>query len=543
MINKIFNVSETIVQNFAQITGDYSSLHMDEEFARKSKYRQRLVHGMLPFSFIAFLQQEFPSNQIKFLDFDTSFRQPIFLDDQIRLEITFSETENSHFEYQAVWYRNESEEILIKSKGNFCLSSLSEKQNNQDNIDNAKTCLVLDTLSENTYTIKEIADKTDGFNFSINTPLSQRYRDLILAEGLLFTNKDIPPLCNNLASTLLLSTLVGMKLPGRYATFAKFKFSFKEKVCTQDPLSLIGKVEKVSVASESIEITTTLSKNEEVLANGQLNVAINPTPKQTISCEEIKSNYLDMGLKDKVVVITGASRGIGAATAKLFAMHGAKVVVNYYKGKKDAELIVKEIETYGGIAIPLQCDIRDEKSVKEIIDNIVDKFGGINVLINNAVKEFTPKSYSKLNWNDYLSELEVSLKGMHNFCKEVVPILKQQKNGKIINLSTITVDVPVTGQNKYITVKSAVVGYTKSLAKELAGANIQVNLVSPNMTETDLVACIPIEFSKRLASAREYGRNLQPIEVAQSILFLASSWSDSITGQKIVLNLGEQPFC
>ena len=123
-----------------------------------------------------------------------------------------------------------------------------------------------------------------------------------------------------------------------------------------------------------------------------------------------------------------------------------------------------------------------------------------------------------------------------------MPILKEKKAGKIINLSTIMVDNPVSSQNKYITVKSAVVGYTKSLAKELAGTNVQVNLVVPNMTETDLVAYIPSNFSSRIAAERDMGRNLQPIEVAQSIVFLASSWANGITGQKIVLNLGELPF-
>lgn len=249
-----------------------------------------------------------------------------------------------------------------------------------------------------------------------------------------------------------------------------------------------------------------------------------------------------MGLKDKVVVITGASRGIGAATAKLFAMQGAKVVVNYYKGKKDAELIVEDIEKSGGVAIPLQCDIRDKLEVEKFIPQVVEKFGTINVLVNNAVKEFTPKNFVKLEWQDYLSELEVSLKGMHNCCQLVIPILKQQKSGKIINLSTIIVENPVTGQNQYITAKSAVVGYTKSLAKELAKLNIQVNFVVPNMTETDLVSCIPSDFTKRIAASRDFGRNLQPIEVAQSILFLASSWANSITGQKVVLNLGDLPF-
>ncbi len=533
-----FQISAEMVKDFAELTGDYNSLHMDEEFARKSKYRQRIVHGMLPFSFITLLQNDFPNSQIEFLSFDTNFRQPIFVGDEIKLEITYSDSENDNREYQAVWYRFGSQDILIKSKGNFRLVNLSQLQEKRSR---NKNCFVLDDLFENTYTIQDIAGKTGEFNLSIDTLLTSRYKDSIFMTGLLHPSHDIY-MCNNLVATLLLSTLVGMKLPGRYATFAKFRFCFQEKVNTKDFYKLNGEVNKVSAKSESLEILTTLAKGDQVIANGKLSVAVNPPPRQTISCEEIRSNYLDMNLKDKVVLVSGASRGIGAATAKLFAMHQAKVVINYYRGKQDAELIVKEIEQFGGNAIALQCDIRDENQVANLISHVVEKFGTVNILVNNAVKEFIPKKLLQIEWNDYLSELEVSLKGMHNLCKQVIPIFKEQEGGKIINLSTTTVDNPVTGQNQYITTKSAVVGYTKSLARELAGSNIQVNLVTPNMTDTDLIACIPSEFSKKIASERAFGRNLQPIEVAQSIVFLASSWSNSITGQKIVLNLGELPF-
>ncbi|MDJ0795273.1 MAG: SDR family oxidoreductase [Calothrix sp. MO_167.B12] len=533
-----FQISAEMVKDFAELTGDYNSLHMDEEFARKSKYRQRIVHGMLPFSFIALLQNDFPNNQIEFLSFDTNFRRPIFVGDEIKLEITYSNSKNENYEYQALWYRFGTQDILIKSRGNFSLINLSHLP---EALSHNKNCFVLDELFENTYTIQDIVDKKGEFNLLIDTVLTRRYKDYIFMSGLLHPSDDIY-MCKNLAATLLLSSLVGMKLPGRYATFAKFIFSFQENINTEDFYKLSGEVNKVSAKSESLEIVTTLANNNKVIANGKLSVTVNTPPRQTISCEEIRSNYLDMNLKDKVIIITGASRGIGAATAKLFAMHEAKVVINYYRGKQDAELIVKEIEQFGGNAIALQCDIRDEIQVVDLISDVVEKFGTINILVNNAVKEFIPKKLLQIGWNDYLSELEVSLKGMHNLCKQVIPIFQEQRGGKIINLSTTTVDNPVTGQNQYITAKSAVVGYTKSLARELAGSNIQVNLVTPNMTDTDLIACIPSEFAKKIASERAFGRNLQPIEVAQSILFLASSWSNSITGQKVVLNLGELPF-
>jgi 3-oxoacyl-[acyl-carrier protein] reductase len=273
-----------------------------------------------------------------------------------------------------------------------------------------------------------------------------------------------------------------------------------------------------------------------------LKVLVNPPPRKMIACETIKERYLEMGLRGKVAVITGSSRGIGETAAKLFAMHGARTVVHYHRGKREAEAIVEEIRNAGGTAVALGCDIRDETQVACFFADILEAYGRVDILINNAVKEFRPKAFLKLHWNDYLEELEVALKGMHNCCREAIPIFKKQGGGKIVNLSSVTVDNPVTGHNKYITSNIAVVGYTLSLAKELVMDNIQANLVVPSMTETDLLSSMPAEFVKRMGEEREYGRNLAPIEVALSILYLSSGWSDGITGQQIVLNLGEPPF-
>ena len=126
----------------------------------------------------------------------------------------------------------------------------------------------------------------------------------------------------------------------------------------------------------------------------------------------------------------------------------------------------------------------------------------------------------------------MSVKGMHNCCREAVPIFKRQGGGKIVNVSSVTVDNPVTGQNKYITAKSAVVGYTRSLAKELVKDNIQVNVVVPGMTETDLLSSIPSEFIRRMGEEREYGRNLAPIEVALAMLYLSSDGPTGSPGSK-----------
>jgi 3-oxoacyl-[acyl-carrier protein] reductase len=177
-----------------------------------------------------------------------------------------------------------------------------------------------------------------------------------------------------------------------------------------------------------------------------------------------------------------------------------------------------------------------------MIAAVVEEYGHIDVLVNNAVRDFKPKDIVDLEWNEYVQEFDVSVRGLHACCKAVIPIFKSNGGGKIINLSTVAVDNPVPGQSRYITAKSAVTGYTKSLARELIEFNIQANLVVPNMSDTDLVSVLPTLYKEKIAESRLYGRHVYPIEVAQSIAFLASNWSDAITGQKLVINLGEPPF-
>ena len=224
------------------------------------------------------------------------------------------------------------------------------------------------------------------------------------------------------------------------------------------------------------------------------------------------------------------------------AMLGAKVVVNYFEGRTDGENIINDIKNNGGEAIAVYADIRNKNDVKNLIDRTLETYGTIDILINCSVKDFINRELTELEWDDFINELDVSLRGLHYACTAVRPVLQEKKSGKIINISSLFVDNPIKGQNKYITVKSAVQGYTRSLAVELFNDNIQVNMVVPNMTETDLLAGLPDNYIEKLVSESKLGRNLMPYEIAQTISFLASDWSNNITGQRIIINAGELPF-
>jgi 3-oxoacyl-[acyl-carrier protein] reductase len=296
------------------------------------------------------------------------------------------------------------------------------------------------------------------------------------------------------------------------------------------------------VASERLDIECQLISRAREIFAGNIKALANAEATAGIGCDEIRQKYLSLGLKNKVALVTGASRGIGEATAKLLAMQGCRVVVNYRKGQADAEKIVADIVRNGGQAMAFGADISDEKQVQSMITATQEKWGSIDILVNNAVRDFQSKPLLETDWSDYLGELDVSLKGLHNVCKAVIPSMRESGAGKIVNLASILTEMPIVVQNKYITIKNAIIGFTRSLAVELLQDGIQVNALLPNMTETSLLSHISRAYLEKIGSERGFGRNLQPIEVAQNIVYLVSDWSTPMTGQRVILNLGEAPY-
>ena len=282
-------------------------------------------------------------------------------------------------------------------------------------------------------------------------------------------------------------------------------------------------------------------RNGSLIGSGHANAVVNPLKTNSLSTASIKA-ATSMGIEGKVALVTGASRGIGEATAKLLAIHGAKTVVHYFRGKDDASDIVSDIKKNGGHAMSVGGDLRSAIDITNMFEEITAQFGGVDILVNNAVSQFSPKPLTTITSKDYLEEFKVSLFGMHECCQLAIPHMQKKRWGKIINIGTITTEAPVSGQNVYITTKAAILGYTRSLCAELGRYNIQANLVIPRMTDTSLLASLPPSFLDKLANESLAGRLLEPIEVAKVIVFFASEWSSPISGQRIALNQGEMPF-
>ena len=256
----------------------------------------------------------------------------------------------------------------------------------------------------------------------------------------------------------------------------------------------------------------------------------------------IRENAIDMGLKGKVVLVTGASRGIGETIAKMFAAFGSAVAVNYYLGKEDAERIVEEIRGQGGRAVAVRCDVTDPIQVRRMLAEVLEAYGTVDVLVNNAVRDFLPAKFLGLPWEEVQKDIDVVARGAFHCCQEVIPVMLRQGGGKIINLSTVATENPPPEQVKYVVAKSALVGLTRSLAAEFASRNIQVNMVVPGFVDTDLVSHISQVYKKKIAEDTPMRRIATPVDVAHAAIFLASSFSSFTTGQKILVTGGGAPY-
>ena len=244
-----------------------------------------------------------------------------------------------------------------------------------------------------------------------------------------------------------------------------------------------------------------------------------------------------MLLKDKVAIITGGAKGMGRGMAVRFAAEGCAVAIADI-AIKEAEEAVAEIKKKGGKALALKCDVTDIKQVGETVAKVVKQFGKIDILINNAgaiaahtpVEDLTEEAWDKV--------LALNLKSDFLFCKFVVPYMKKQKSGKIINLSSIGAIQPPAHEIHYNTAKAGVIGFTNDLANALASFNINVNCMLPGPIRTSfydhrtsvMTAEEQDAFFKRLGKKVPLGRVGTPEDMANAALFLASEMSDYITG-------------
>jgi 3-oxoacyl-[acyl-carrier protein] reductase len=243
-----------------------------------------------------------------------------------------------------------------------------------------------------------------------------------------------------------------------------------------------------------------------------------------------------MELSDKVCIVTGGSRGIGRGICIEMARAGATVIVNYCSNEKAAMEVVSEIENLGQKAYAHKADISDFGQAAKMIDEIHSKFGHIDILVNNAgiTKDALLLRMSEKDWNDVIT---TNLTGVYNTTKGVVRYMVKQKQGRIINISSIVGIYGNTGQANYAAAKAGIIGFTRALAKELGSRGITVNAIAPGFIKTDMTSSI-IEKSAGIEEKIPLKRLGTPEDVAHLAVFLSSSKAEYITGQIIAIDGG-----
>ena len=250
-------------------------------------------------------------------------------------------------------------------------------------------------------------------------------------------------------------------------------------------------------------------------------------------------NYKGSGkLKDKVAIITGGDSGLGRACAIAFIKEGANVVIPYYNEHKDAMDTKNYIENMGGECLLLSGDIADKNFSKEIVKKTLDRFGKIDILVNNAGVQYQQDYLDSISDEQFDRTMKVNVYGMFYLTKEVLPHLKS--GASIINLSSVTTFYGEPQLIDYVTTKGAIVGFTRSLARNLALKNIRVNAIAPGFFWTPLQpACWQKEKIPSLGADAAMARGAMPYELAPTFVFLASDDSSYMTGQVIHNNGGQ----
>jgi 3-oxoacyl-[acyl-carrier protein] reductase len=245
-----------------------------------------------------------------------------------------------------------------------------------------------------------------------------------------------------------------------------------------------------------------------------------------------------MDLEGKVALVTGGSLGIGTAVSLDLAENGADVALTYRKHGDEAKTIVEQIIKMGRRGKEYKVDISDFAAAQGLVKNVLDDFGRLDILINNAGMNWDGVVW-KMTEEQWDAVINVDLKGTFNFIRAVAPHFKEQKSGKIINMTSINGLRGKFGQANYAAAKAGVIGLTKTVAKEMGKYSINVNAVAPGMIVTDILKNLPDEFKQKAAEETVFNRLGQPEDIAHLVTFLASEKAKHITGEVIKVDGGQ----
>ncbi len=341
------------------------------------------------------------------------------------------------------------------------------------------------------------------------------------------------PVVHGMLGASFISTVIGTKLPGDGALWFSQSLEFLLPVRVGDVITVKAEVVAKIDRERIIELRTDIfNQNGNKVTGGMAKVRIvEPVPREM---------PIEDAPEPRVVLVVGGTGGIGRAVALQLALDGFGIALHYFSNSRRAEEIRNEIVAAGGACRVYQADVGNQEQVSGLVDAVVRHSGSITVLVNCATIHVASEPFSNLEWPRMQAHIDSALKSTFFLARAVVPVMSRHKSGAIINLTTqYTEGAPPAGMMPYVAAKSALNGFSRALAVELAPMGITVNMISPGMTDTDLIADVP-EKSRLMTAARTPLRRLAlPGDVAGAAAYLASPRARFLTGETIRVNGGQ----
>ena len=338
----------------------------------------------------------------------------------------------------------------------------------------------------------------------------------------------------------LLSTLVGMKIPGRGALYLSQTIDFSHPVFIGDTVEATGVIESIDPVTRVLTIRTEISNQEGacVLTGTArakvLRVQEEEKPMPARGAAQFANNLLE----GRTALVTGASRGIGRAIAAALCEHGARVIVNFNNSERAAQSLVRELIERGGSAELIKADVSQANEAAQLVAQSAQA-GGIDILVNNAGPRIKSGSFGSLSWPDMQQANEQIVGSVFNVTHAALPALTQTK-GSIVNvLSSAALGRTAHNWLPYVAAKAALHAMSKNLAQELGPTGVRVNMVSPSLVDTDLTSEIPDRVRQMFVSRTPLRRLATPEDVAKAVLFLTSPFADFITGENLLITGGD----
>jgi len=343
------------------------------------------------------------------------------------------------------------------------------------------------------------------------------------------------PVAHGMLSAAFISTIIGTKLPGDGALWYSQSLEFLLPVRVGDEILVTAEIIGIIEHAETVELQTEIyNQHKQKVITGKAKVKV--VPEVTPAEQPVDNTTTDT----KVALVIGATGGIGSEVAKKLSKLGYAVAVHYNSNHAKALELVNHIREAETEAFAFQASLTEFDAVKNLVEEVEHRMGGISLVVNCAAIRIPGIKLENLVWSDFEEQLNVHLQVNFALAKCVVTGMKARKAGKIIFLTSQVVDgAPPAAWTTYTVAKHALTGFARSIAVELAAHNIKVNIVSPGMTETELIADIPEKNRLLIAAKAPLKRLAAAKDVAGAIGFLASADADYLTGETLRVNGGQ----